>query len=107
MASKIWSSFLLTCFIVLPWESWALERHQSAVGELFTYKIEPQLFNWTNEVVNEQFSYRVALRGYPDLPSWMRYMYSSEHHAGFLYGTPVDSYAGKTFQLDIGNIVMI
>ena len=101
MVSKI-ISILLWGILAFPPSCWALERKQSAVGELFTYKIEPMLFNWTTEASNDQYSYRVSLRGYPDLPSWMRYMYSVEHHAGFLYGTPVDSYAGKTFELDIG-----
>ncbi|KAH8269722.1 hypothetical protein KR018_002065 [Drosophila ironensis] len=74
---------------------------QANVGELFTYKIEPQLLNWTHQVIGEQFRYRVTLRGYPDLPSWMRYMYSHEYHAGFLYGTPTESSAGKDLSLDV------
>ncbi|EDW04061.1 GH11586 [Drosophila grimshawi] len=74
---------------------------QANVGELFTYKIEPQLFNWTHQVISEQFRYRPSLENYPDLPSWMRYMYSHEYHAGFLYGTPPDSVAGKTLNLDL------
>lgn len=75
---------------------------QASVGELFTYKIEPQLFNWTTpQVMSEQFRYRPSLAGYPDLPSWMRYMYSHEYHAGFLYGTPPDRLAGKMIHLDI------
>lgn len=57
------------------------------VSELFSAKIEPQMFNWTFGQP-EQFQYRASLKGYPDLPGWMRYMYSSEYYAGYLYGTP-------------------
>ncbi|XP_032294026.1 epsilon-sarcoglycan isoform X2 [Drosophila virilis] len=74
---------------------------EANVGELFTYKIEPQLFNWTHQVISEQFRYRPSLQHYPDLPSWMRYMYSHEYHAGFLYGTPPGSAAGKSLHLDL------
>ncbi|EDW52109.1 epsilon-sarcoglycan isoform X1 [Drosophila sechellia] len=74
---------------------------QANVGELFTYKIEPQLFNWTHQVISQQFRYRPSLKNYPDLPSWMRYMYSHEYHAGFLYGTPPASAAGKDLSLDV------
>lgn len=64
------------------------------VSELFSTKIEPQMFNWTYGRP-EQFQYRPSLKGFPDLPSWMRYMYSSEYYAGYLYGTPPISYAGR------------
>uniref|UniRef100_A0AAG5D7T8 Dystroglycan-type cadherin-like domain-containing protein n=1 Tax=Anopheles atroparvus TaxID=41427 RepID=A0AAG5D7T8_ANOAO len=57
-------------------------------SELFSFRIEPRIFNWTYEGLSEQFQYRTSLEGYPDLPSWVRYMYSSEYHSGFLYGTP-------------------
>lgn len=74
---------------------------QANVGELFTFKIEPQLFNWTHQVISEQFRYRPSLQNYPDLPSWMRYMYSHEYHAGFLYGTPPGAAAGKLLNFDV------
>lgn len=64
------------------------------VSEMFSTKIEPKMFNWTFGRP-EQFQYRASLKGYPDLPSWMRYMYSSEYYAGYLYGTPPMSYAGR------------
>lgn len=64
------------------------------VSELFSTKIEPQMFNWTFGKP-EQFQYRPSLKGFPDLPSWMRYMYSNEYYAGYLYGTPPLSYAGR------------
>ncbi|KAM7353430.1 sarcoglycan alpha isoform 2-T2 [Cochliomyia hominivorax] len=73
----------------------------ASVGELYTFKIEPVMFNWTHQVFNEQFRYTPSLKSYPDLPSWMRYMYSQEHHAGFLYGTPPGELAAKTITLEI------
>ncbi|XP_022228729.2 epsilon-sarcoglycan isoform X2 [Drosophila obscura] len=74
---------------------------QANVGELFTYKIEPHLFNWTHQVISEQFSYRPTMRDYPDLPTWMRYEYSHEYHAGFLYGTPPEMEAGKAISIEV------
>ncbi|KFB36556.1 hypothetical protein ZHAS_00003745 [Anopheles sinensis] len=59
-----------------------------AVSELFSFRVEPRLFNWTYEGLSEQFQYRTSLANKPDLPSWVRYMYSTEYHSGFLYGTP-------------------
>uniref|UniRef100_A0A182P9Z3 Dystroglycan-type cadherin-like domain-containing protein n=1 Tax=Anopheles epiroticus TaxID=199890 RepID=A0A182P9Z3_9DIPT len=59
-----------------------------SVSELFSLRIEPRMFNWTYEGLSEQFLFRSSLEGYPDLPSWVRYMYSPEYHSGFLYGTP-------------------
>ncbi|XP_053676660.1 alpha-sarcoglycan [Anopheles nili] len=59
-----------------------------SASELFSLRIEPRMFNWTYEGLTEQFLYRSSLEGYPDLPSWVRYMYSPEYHSGFLYGTP-------------------
>lgn len=72
----------------------ALNLGRVYVSELFSTKIEPQMFNWTFGRP-EQFQYRPSLKGYPDLPSWMRYMYSSEYYAGYLYGTPPIGYAGR------------
>lgn len=70
------------------------------VSELFTTKIEAQLFNWTFGQP-EQFQYRVSLKGYPDLPGWMRYMYSTEYMAGYLYGTPPPQIVGKHVHIDV------
>lgn len=64
------------------------------VNELFSTKIEPKMFNWTLDIM-EQFKYRASLHGHPDLPTWMRYMYSREHHAGYLYGTPPEQLSGQ------------
>ncbi|XP_023304761.2 epsilon-sarcoglycan isoform X1 [Lucilia cuprina] len=87
------------CCLVLASKAQLLD--QASVGELYTFKIEPVMFNWTHQVINEQFRYTPSLKSYPDLPSWMRYMYSQEHHAGFLYGTPPAELAAKTITLEI------
>lgn len=71
------------------------------VSELFTTKIEPRMFNWTFQGVTEQFTYRASKEGFPDLPSWMRYMYSNEYHAGFLYGTPPENLSNKIVRLEV------
>ncbi|KAG4076265.1 hypothetical protein HA402_014814 [Bradysia odoriphaga] len=78
----------------------ALNLGRAYVSELFSAKIEPQMFNWTFGRP-EQFQYRPSLKGYPDLPSWMRYTYSSEYYGGYLYGTPPLSYAGREVQIEI------
>lgn len=94
-------SILVTTLLCLVKASRCQLEGQAAVGELFTYKIEPVMFNWTHQVFNEQFRYTPSLKSYPDLPSWMRYMYSQEHHSGFLYGTPPRELADKTITLEI------
>lgn len=73
---------------------YALKLGRIYVSELFSTKIEPQMFNWTFGQPN-QFQYRASLKGYPDLPSWMRYMYSTEYYAGYLYGTPPPHISGR------------
>lgn len=82
-------------FLVAICGSDGLVFDQVPIMELFTAKIDPQMFNWTYQGVTQQFRYRPSIEGYPDLPSWMRYMYSDEYHAGFLYGTPPVSLANK------------
>lgn len=69
-------------------------------SELFTTKIEAQMFNWTFGQP-EQFQYRATLKGYPDLPGWMRYMYSNEYTAGYLYGTPPPRIVGQNVYIDV------
>ncbi|XP_058065269.1 epsilon-sarcoglycan isoform X1 [Anopheles bellator] len=72
-----------------------------SVSELFSLRIEPRMFNWTYEGLSEQFHYRSSLEGYPDLPSWTRYMYSKEYHSGFLYGTPPTRTADTRVPIEI------
>ncbi|XP_055599849.1 epsilon-sarcoglycan isoform X2 [Uranotaenia lowii] len=71
------------------------------VSELFSLRVEPRMFNWTFQGLTEQFQYRPSLEGYPDLPSWVRYMYSSEYHSGFLYGTPPERTADTKVPIEI------
>lgn len=71
-------------------------------SELFSYKVQPKLFNWTFQGLTEQFRYRPTLIGKPDLPSWLSYSYeSSEYHAGFLYGTPPDRLVNTEVNIEI------
>ncbi|XP_035789555.1 alpha-sarcoglycan-like isoform X2 [Anopheles albimanus] len=72
-----------------------------SVSELFSLRIEPRMFNWSYEGLSEQFHYRSSLEGYPDLPSWIRYMYSPEYHSGFLYGTPPPRTADTRVPIEI------
>lgn len=63
------------------------------VNEWFSKRIEPKLFNLTS-VQSDQIEYRFSLRNHPDLPPWLRFMYSPEYDAGFLYGTPPERLSG-------------
>lgn len=72
--------------------------------EVFEIEINPPMFNWTYEGKisihifnlltqyisgdNDQFVYQPSLLNNPDLPTWVNYIYSNHHHAGFLYGVP-------------------
>ena len=39
-------------------------------------------------IATDQFRYRAALHGLPDLPKWINLVYHPEFKLGFLYGTP-------------------
>ncbi|CAH1112531.1 unnamed protein product [Psylliodes chrysocephalus] len=56
--------------------------------EVFAIQLDPLMFNWTFEDSNNQFVYQASLLNAPDLPSWINYIYSEQHHSGFLYGVP-------------------
>ncbi|CAH1170470.1 unnamed protein product [Phaedon cochleariae] len=56
--------------------------------EVFAIPLDPGMFNWTFEGVEHQFVYQASLLSAPDLPSWISYVYSDQHHSGFLYGVP-------------------
>ncbi|XP_019526240.3 epsilon-sarcoglycan isoform X1 [Aedes albopictus] len=77
------------------------ELEKVYVSELFSIRVEPRKFNWTFQGLTEQFQYRASLEGYPDLPSWVRYMYSTEYHSGFLYGTPPEQVADRKVPIEI------
>lgn len=71
------------------------------VFELFTKKIDHDIFNWTSNSISDRFHFRPSILGYPDLPSWIRYMYSAEHRAGFMYGTPPETMANRKVDIEI------
>ncbi|XP_018321233.1 alpha-sarcoglycan isoform X2 [Agrilus planipennis] len=56
--------------------------------EVFEITVDPFMFNWTLEDVNNQYVYQPSLLNSPDLPSWVNYRYSERHQAGFLFGVP-------------------
>ncbi|CAG5014419.1 unnamed protein product [Parnassius apollo] len=56
--------------------------------EMFAVPISPNLFNWTYQEFDEQYRFHASLKGKPELPSWLRYVYSGRHHSGFIFGTP-------------------
>ncbi|CRL02861.1 CLUMA_CG015739, isoform A [Clunio marinus] len=70
------------------------------VSELYTMKVSPDLFNWTSSLI-EQFRYRPAMRGKPNLPSWMNFQFSNERNYGYIYGSPTKKYANEKFEIEI------
>ncbi|XP_044751816.1 epsilon-sarcoglycan isoform X2 [Coccinella septempunctata] len=56
--------------------------------EVFTITLDPLLFNWTYEGDPDQYVYQASLLDSPDLPSWIKYVFSEKHKKGFLYGVP-------------------
>ncbi|CAH2059581.1 unnamed protein product, partial [Iphiclides podalirius] len=67
----------------------AAENVNDAVEtEMFAVPISPGLFNWTYQEFDEQYRFHASLKGKPELPPWLRYVYSGRHHAGFIFGTP-------------------
>lgn len=95
------SIFLLVAIFSLHQASATYLTDDVYVSELFSLRVEPRMFNWTFQGLTEQFQYRPSLEGYPDLPSWVRYMYSSEYHSGFLYGTPPERTADTKVPIEI------
>ncbi|XP_073963378.1 sarcoglycan alpha isoform X1 [Choristoneura fumiferana] len=62
--------------------------HNAVETEMFAIPISPNLFNWTYQEFDQQYRFHAALLGKPELPSWLRYIYSGRHHSGFIFGTP-------------------
>lgn len=62
--------------------------HNAAETEMFSIPISPNLFNWTYQEFDQQYRFHASLIGKPELPSWLRYIYSGRHHSGFIFGTP-------------------
>lgn len=82
---------------------------QVNVNEWFSKKIDAKLFNLTIEQP-DQYEYQFSLKNYPDLPSWMRFMYSTEYQSGYLYGTPPeklgDRKVSESFFLIFPNLIL-
>lgn len=95
MKSFVFGLFTFCCVTSI----YAIDLGRVNVSELFYTKLEPSMFNWTLGLP-QHFQYRPSLKNFPDLPSWMRYMYSNEYNAGYLYGTPPIHIAGQ----QVGNI---
>ncbi|XP_034255958.1 epsilon-sarcoglycan isoform X1 [Thrips palmi] len=68
--------------------------------KVFTMKVAPQLFKWeASDDQPDRYSYQPSLKGSPDLPSWMQYIYSKTYHSGFIYGTPPANQADFTLEI--------
>lgn len=91
---------MLWLLVVLPAVA-ALNVENVFVSELFQFKLDPHLFNWTFNTLTEQFLYEPRKQGYPDLPRWLSYAYSREHHAGFLFGSPPEGLANQVVPIEI------
>ncbi|XP_063923548.1 epsilon-sarcoglycan isoform X1 [Zophobas morio] len=68
--------------------------------EVFEIVVNPPMFNWTYEGKPDQFVYQPSLLNAPDLPSWINYIFSREHHCGFLFGVPPNENNAK-IQLEV------
>ncbi|CAB3222981.1 unnamed protein product [Arctia plantaginis] len=68
--------------------------HNAVETEMFAIPISPNLFNWTYQEFDQQYRFHASLLGKPELPSWLRYIYSGRHHSGFIFGTPPRGSAG-------------
>ncbi|XP_049880683.1 alpha-sarcoglycan [Pectinophora gossypiella] len=66
----------------------ATHVHEAVETEMFAIPISPNLFNWTYQEFDQQYRFHASMLGKPELPSWLRYIYSRRHHAGFIFGTP-------------------
>ncbi|KAL3282358.1 hypothetical protein HHI36_005544 [Cryptolaemus montrouzieri] len=64
------------------------EEENVLLTEVFTISLDPSLFNWTYEEEPHQYVYQASLLDAPDLPSWIKYVFSEKHRKGFLYGVP-------------------
>nr|XP_049705074.1 uncharacterized protein LOC110381099 isoform X1 [Helicoverpa armigera] len=62
--------------------------HHAVETEMFAIPISPNLFNWTYQEFDQQYRFHASMLGKPELPSWLRYIYSGRHHSGFIFGTP-------------------
>ncbi|CAH0721046.1 unnamed protein product, partial [Brenthis ino] len=80
---------MLTLLWLLLFTKVSLGHVYNAVEtEMFAIPISPNLFNWTYQEFDQQYRFHASLIGKPELPSWLRYIYSGRHHSGFIFGTP-------------------
>ncbi|CAG9794865.1 unnamed protein product [Diatraea saccharalis] len=79
--------FLLWAFLVTIVAT-SNHVHNAVETEMFAIPISPNLFNWTYQEFDQQYRFHASLQGKPELPSWLRYIYSGRHHSGFIFGTP-------------------
>ncbi|KAK9869806.1 hypothetical protein WA026_003538 [Henosepilachna vigintioctopunctata] len=75
-------------FILFLLTSISAEEENVLLTEVFTIAISPSTFNWTYEGETHQYVYQASLLDAPDLPSWIKYVFSEKHRKGFLYGVP-------------------
>lgn len=68
--------------------------------EVFEIVVNPPLFNWTYEGKSDQFVYQPSLLNAPDLPSWINYVFSPQHHCRYLFGVP-PSQNNANIQLEV------
>lgn len=71
------------------------------VGVFFSTKIDQSMFNWTSNGQMDKFTFRPSLAGYPDLPSFLRYMYSEDRRVGYLYGAPTEQFANRELEIEV------
>jgi len=93
----MWWSLVIALFPL----SHALNVDNVFVAELFQFRLDPTLFNWTFSTLSEQFTYSPSKVGFPDLPRWLSYMYSKEHHAGFIFGTPPENLVNQVVPIEV------
>jgi len=70
---------------------------------VFRYAFNPNMFKWKQGdyggINRFSYSYLPALRGLPDMPTWLKYKYSQRHSSGFIYGVPPR--ANEIYQLSV------
>nr|SVE75080.1 EOG090X04W0 [Daphnia dolichocephala] len=65
----------------------SIAQYQVQTDELFAIPLSPVLFNLTEVDSPEDYTYRAALHGLPDLPKWINLVLNPKLKLGFLYGT--------------------
>ncbi|XP_031764263.2 epsilon-sarcoglycan isoform X2 [Galleria mellonella] len=82
------TQILITVVGLLLATASSMHIHNAVETEMFAIPISPNLFNWTYQEFDQQYRFHASLKGKPELPSWLRYIYSGRHHSGFIFGTP-------------------